>query len=84
MEETRLSMASQIQIRWERLRKYYSVARPREAVWGRDNTSWNSLHYIAQKLVWWKVNRFIDHLQVFTTNSYNTVADSHTLQITTC
>jgi hypothetical protein len=24
------------------------------------------------------VNRFIDHLQVITTNNYNTIADSHT------
>jgi hypothetical protein len=29
------------------------------------------------------MNRFIDHLQVVTTNNYNTIADFHTLQITT-
>jgi hypothetical protein len=28
------------------------------------------------------VNRFIEHLQVVTTNSYNTIADFHTLQFT--
>jgi hypothetical protein len=28
------------------------------------------------------MNRFIDHLQAVTTNNYNTLADSHTLQLT--
>jgi hypothetical protein len=29
------------------------------------------------------MNRFIDQLQVVTTNNYNTIADFHALQITT-
>jgi hypothetical protein len=29
------------------------------------------------------VAQFVDHLQVVTTNNYNTVTDLHTLQITT-
>jgi hypothetical protein len=30
------------------------------------------------------VTRFIDHLQVVTTNNYNTIADFHILQISIC
>jgi hypothetical protein len=45
-----------------------------------------SIYYHVLEYSWWRFGleiRFIDHLQILTANHYNTIANFHTLPITT-